>query len=163
MKSGRLSSPLRTIVPSYNEHESTRSTSPVHSPALRSNITAVNTNGHHTANGTKTALARSREVSRERLDYTDLEGRFFNLICPIWYLFLVMAKIQLESRCDMSLRINHTSVFRLAASGTARSIIQTFWYVSFNLEACYSLDQFQWFPLSFSEKKENSNALYTCT
>lgn len=67
-----MSSPLRTLVPSFNNP---RSTSP-----LRSSVPTVTINGNHLNNGTANGLPRSREVSRERLDYTDLEGKFNPLI-----------------------------------------------------------------------------------
>jgi hypothetical protein len=35
----------------------------------------MNTNGNYSNNSTVATLARSREASRERLDYTDLEGK----------------------------------------------------------------------------------------
>ena len=69
-----MSSPLRTLV--LNEHGHPRSTSPLRSPASRASAPTITTNGNHLSNGTVNGLPRSREVSRERLDYTDLEGKF---------------------------------------------------------------------------------------
>jgi hypothetical protein len=79
VKNGRLSSPLRTITPLFNEHGNTRSASPANLSTLRPIITTTKPNGNYTNNSAVTAIERTREVSRERekgpLDYTDLEGK----------------------------------------------------------------------------------------
>lgn len=80
VKNGRLSSPLRPLVPSFNEHGHPRLTSPLRSPTSRASAPTITTNGNHLSNGTVNGLPRSREVSRERLDYTDLQGNFNHFI-----------------------------------------------------------------------------------
>ncbi|CAF1470895.1 unnamed protein product [Adineta ricciae] len=78
-KSGRLSSPLRTLTANI------RSTTPSNLSPLRSTIAAINISETNT--NASSDLVKSRDVSRERektppMDYTDLE---------------VMAKVQLEN------------------------------------------------------------------
>jgi hypothetical protein len=111
-KNGRFSSPLRTPAPLFNGHGNNLSTSPVHPSALRSNITSTNST-------VAAALARSREASRERLDYTDLEGKYrktsAGCLSSVFY-FLVMAKVQLESMYDRLIYIDNQFLLRLTSS-----------------------------------------------
>jgi hypothetical protein len=66
-----MTSPLRTITPSFNGNGNTRPTSPASSSPLRHTVAITNTSGTN---------IRSRDGSRERekepLDYTDLEGNY---------------------------------------------------------------------------------------
>jgi hypothetical protein len=68
VKNGRFSSPLRSTTPF-------RPTSPASLSPLRSTVTTTNLNGNYTNNNTIAAIVRSREASKERLDYTDVEGK----------------------------------------------------------------------------------------
>jgi hypothetical protein len=73
VKNGRLSSPLRTITPLYNENGNTRSTSSANLSPLRSTMTNINLSEN---NNVVTSIVKSTEGEKEPpLDYTDLEGK----------------------------------------------------------------------------------------